>query len=64
MGDEFNYFLQMDMKAHLGEWVAISNKKIIASGKNVKEVIKQARAKEPQKRPFVTKVPERVAMIF
>jgi len=64
MADNYGFFIRADVQQHVGEWVAISNDTIIASGKNVKEVITKAKAKEPKKRPFVTKVPEKVAMIF
>ncbi len=64
MAGEYTYFIKTQMKEHIGKWVAISDERIIASGKSVKDVIAEAKRREPKKRPFVTKVPEQVAMIF
>jgi len=64
MNQSYNYFMSSNLEEYVGKWVAISNNKIIASGNDVKKVINEAKAKVPNKRPFVSKVPEKTAMIF
>ena len=63
MNKNYNYFINTDMKDYVGKWVAIDKNKIIVSGDHIKEVIIEAK-KKISGTPFITKVPEKVAMIF
>jgi hypothetical protein len=60
----YNFFMLSNVDEYIGKWVAIDNDKIIAVGENVKEVIQEAQLKIPKKRIFISKVPEKTAMIF
>ena len=64
--DNKNYssFLKLDLSKHVGGWLAICKGKIIAKDKNIKKVYEEAKKKCPKERPFITKVPEKGAMIF
>ena len=60
----YQFFLNADISDYIGEWIAISNKKIVAHGKNLKEVFKEAKDKCPKEKPLITRVPEKETMIF
>ena len=60
----YNFFMETDLSKYIGEWIAICNGKIVAEGKDIKDVYKEAKKKCPNKRPLITKVPEKETMIF
>ncbi|MFH1916152.1 MAG: DUF5678 domain-containing protein [Nanoarchaeota archaeon] len=60
----YNYFMSSSVEKYIGKWIVIEDNKVIASGDNVKKVVQEAREKLPNKKIFVTKVPEKTAMIF
>ncbi|OGJ22333.1 hypothetical protein A3K73_03820 [Candidatus Pacearchaeota archaeon RBG_13_36_9] len=60
----YELFLKSDVSEYIGEWVAICDKKIVAHGKNVKEVVKEASQKCYGKRPLIARIPEKETMIF
>lgn len=64
MDDNYSFFLSVNLDKYLGQWIAIVDRKIVSNGKSFKEVLKQARTKCPNKKPFVTRVPTEEAMIF
>ena len=42
---------------HAGEWVAIVNRKIVASGKNARQVLAEGRARSLGEEPSMLRVP-------
>lgn len=64
MKSNYQYFLEQNLDAYIGKWIAICDNEIVASGTNVKEVYKEAKSKCPRLRPMVTRVPEKETMIF
>ena len=62
--DNFEYFVKTDLSKFVGNWVAILNNKIIASGKNFKEVAEKADKAFPNQKPLFTKVPKKTARIL
>ena len=56
--------MSTDLSDHVGQWIAISDEKIIIADKSVKKVIEEAKKLRPKRRPFIAKVPEKLAMIF
>lgn len=63
---EKNYevYLQTNLHPYLGEWVAICDNKVVAHGKNVKNVFEEAKKKYPNNKPLLTKVPSKETLIF
>lgn len=47
-----------------GKWVILLNEHIIASGDNIKKIIKEAQTKYPNGKFILAKVPEKGAMIY
>ncbi|HLC57573.1 MAG TPA: DUF5678 domain-containing protein [Candidatus Nanoarchaeia archaeon] len=64
MNQNYNFFMEENLERYIGEWIAICKNQIIAHGKDVKKVFKEAKEKCPKERPLITKVPDKEAMIF
>jgi len=62
--ENYNYFMKVNLEDYIGKWLAISNKKIVASGDSFKDVYAEAKKAYPFERPFLTKVPEKDTMIL
>ena len=64
MSNEYNFFMDKELSAYLGEWIAILDKEIISHGKDLKKVYEEAKLKYPKARPLITKVADKNTMIF
>ena len=62
--ENYEFYINADLEKYIGEWVAICNNKIVSHGKNAKEVFEKAVEKCPGKKPLLSKVPSKAAMIF
>lgn len=62
MDDNYQFFMETNMQRYSGEWVAIHGKKVVANGKDFKQVF--ASAKKISRKPFIARVPENGTMIF
>ncbi|MCL5730313.1 MAG: DUF5678 domain-containing protein [Candidatus Pacearchaeota archaeon] len=58
----YDFFLETDLNKYKGEWVAISDSAIVASGKDLKKVVEIAKKKG--KKFLLAKVPSGETMIF
>lgn len=56
--------MKLDVDKFIGEWVAICDSKIVSHGRDVKKVFKEAKEKCPNKRPFLSRIPDKETMIF
>lgn len=63
MNGDYEWFIKADLDEYTGKWVAIVNKHVIASSKNVKDVLKKVNEEYPKTIPFVAKVPEKVLTV-
>ena len=64
MHKNYQFFMKSEVDRYIGEWIAISNQKIVSHGKDVKKVFKDAKQKCPNQRPLLTRVPDKETMIF
>lgn len=62
--ENYNYFMEADLSKYIGDWVAICNAEIVASGSNAKEVYTEAKKKHPFKKPLLSKIPENGTMVL
>jgi len=60
----YQYFMETDISRYIGEWIAIYDKKIIAHGKNLKEVASKAKEVSGGRKFLLARVPSEEAMIF
>ena len=54
--DNHRWVVSQNLAPYSGKWIAVAHKAIVASGKSLKEVLKEARAKGVE--PFCLLVPE------
>ena len=64
MNKNYEFFMKTNIDKYVGEWIAVCSQKIVAHGKDVKQVFKEAKEKCPQDRPLLTKVADKETMIF
>ncbi len=64
MADPYAYYIEADLSAYTGEWVAIVNDKVVSHSRDIKKAYREAKEKYPDKRPLLAKVPEEKALIF
>lgn len=60
---DYEWFLKREFKEYDGQWIAIVNKKVVAHGKSVKNVIEEARRKFPSRRPSITKIRNKLSIL-
>ena len=56
MYSDYEYLTRLDLSKYAGKWVAVCDSKIVASTDNIKELIKESKAKCGTKKPVITKV--------
>ena len=57
MSTEYEYLLEADLSEHIGKWVAIIGKEVIASGVSLREVHREAMQKARNREPLFAKIP-------
>ena len=62
--NNFDYFVNSDLSDFVGSWVAILDGKVVASGKNFREVAERVDKEFPKKKALLTRVPEKIAHIL
>lgn len=60
----YNFYMQTDLSKFIGQWIAISDNKIISHDKELKKVYKEAKTLLKEKKPLLVKVPDKETMIF
>ena len=66
MKSEYEYVMSISnqLGQHLGEWIAVVGEEIVATGETAKEVYDKAKAKYPEKEPFIMKIPKETVMLL
>lgn len=60
----YDFFLKMDTSKYKGEWIAISENKVIAHGKDAQKVYKIAKKKASSKDISLAKAPEEQMLVL
>ena len=60
----YEYFITTDTSQYKGEWVAISEGKIVSHGKDAQIVYKKAKEKKPKSDISLAKVPEQEFLVL
>ena len=60
---DYEWFIQKDVSKYAGKWIAIINKEVVAEGKSLTIVLKEAKEKYPKLRPLLTKVRNKLAIL-
>ena len=56
MYSDYEYLIKSDLSKYSGKWVAVCDARVVASNKNIKDLIKESKAKCGSKKPIITKV--------
>jgi len=65
MNENYQAYLKEDLEKYEDKWIVIVNKKIVASGDNLKELVDKVKKERGEKIvPFVAKVPKKTLMIL
>ena len=59
----YEWFLSQDFEEYSGKWLAIIDKRVVAIGDDVKQIIQQIKQKYPHKKPFITKVRGKLSIL-
>ena len=54
---DYEWFVKTDLSDYEGEWVATLDQKVVAHGNDAEVVYKEAKAKYPEKKPSLAKIP-------
>ena len=60
----YEYFIKTDTSLYKGEWIAISQGKIISHGKDAQVAYKKAKEKKPHSDISLAKVPEQELLVL
>ena len=60
----YNYFMETDISKYAGEWIAVAENRILAHGRNLKEVVERAKTLSGGKNFIIARVPSEETMIF
>ena len=60
---DYEWFLKEDVKNYSGKWLAILDKKIVASGSDLSKVLTEVRKEFPNKKPIITKVKNTLSIL-
>jgi len=61
--DEYEWYLKNDLSKYGGKWVAILDRKVVASGKNAGKLLEDFKKKHPNKTPLITKINNRLSVL-
>lgn len=61
---DFEWFVKNDLKSYSGDYVIIADEKVMSHGKSLTKLLKDFRAKYPDKTPKIAKIPEENALIL
>ena len=60
----YQYYMNVNIDKFSGEWIAVCEEEIDSHGKNIKEVVKEAKNKCGDKKFLLARVPSEETMIF
>ena len=60
----YSSYLTANLEKYKGKWIILCDEHVIASGETIKEVIKEAEKKHPQRKLLLARVPEEGTMIL
>lgn len=66
MKSEYEYIMSIskELGNYLGQWIAVVDNEIVASGENAKEVYERTKEKYPNREPFIMKIPKETVMLL
>ena len=62
--ENFSAYLTANLEEFKGKWIILCDEHIIASGEDIKKIVKEAQGKCPDKKFLLARVPQEGTMIF
>ncbi len=59
---DYEWYLKQDLSRYNGKWVAIYNKRVVASGKNLRNLFREFKKKYPDNTPLLAKIDGKVVI--
>lgn len=59
----YEWFLKQDLSEYSGKWLAIVDKKVVATGNDVNKILTEVKKICPNKRPLITKVRDKLSIL-
>ena len=60
---DYEWYLEQDLSEYTGKWVAIIDKHVVGSGKDVSQILEETKKTYPNKKPLITKVKNRLSIL-
>lgn len=60
----YEWYVNSDLSEYTGKWVVIAGEKVVASGRDAKEVYSRAKKEHPDKQLSIAKVPSGEMLIL
>jgi hypothetical protein len=64
LSKNYEWYIKADTQKYAGEWIAIVEQKVVASGNDAEKVYRQAKAMYPKKKPSIAKVPSKEILVL
>lgn len=64
MEKEFDFLARADLNRYAGRWIALLDEKVIVVGDSFKEVAEKVDKEFPNKKPLLSRIPEKIAQIL
>ncbi len=61
--DEYEWYLEEDLSRYAGMWIAILDRKVVASGRKIAEVLEEFKKAYPGKTPLITKINAKLSVL-
>ena len=62
--ENFSAYLTANLEEFKGKWIILCDEHVIASGEDIKEIVKEAQEKCPDKKFLLARVPQEGTMIL
>jgi hypothetical protein len=62
--DKFSAYLTANLEEYKGKWIILCDEHVIASGEDIKTLVRKARQKYPNKKILLARVPQEGTMIL
>lgn len=60
---DYEWYVKTDFSQYTGKWLAILDKKVVAVGRTIQEVLEKVKKEYPAKRPLVTKIRDKLSIL-
>ena len=64
LSKNYEFFMNTDLSDFVGQWIAVVDEKIVASGSDFSVVFRQVKSKFPSKIPFVAMAPCKAPALY